>query len=217
MKKLISILLVMCWGVAFASIMATAAPVGETAQQQKRALELAAAALERTKASVRYDPAYVSISYPMGDVPADTGVCSDVIIRSYRALGIDLQVKVHEDMRRAFRKYPGRWRLKRTDKNIDHRRVPNLRVFFKRHGHELPVTDRPEDYRPGDLVTWDLQGDKNSSRIHTRLPHIGIVAARRSSDALRPLIVHNIGAGPKLEDILFSFKITGHYRYLPRR
>ena len=180
------------------------------------AQKLAAAAVERTSHPVRYDPAYVGIKYPMGDVPADTGVCSDVIIRSYRNLGIDLQVLVHNDMRRAFGKYPKRWGHKRTDKNIDHRRVPNLRVFFSRHGKKLKISNIAADYKPGDLVTWDLTGTKNSSLIHTKLPHIGIVTSRSTPDGARPLIAHNIGEGPKLNDILFEYKITGHYRYQPK-
>ncbi len=177
---------------------------------------LSNAAIARTRARVRYDGAYVAISYPLGDVPADTGVCSDVVIRAYRAIGIDLQKRVHEDMRRAFSKYPKRWGLKRTDKNIDHRRVPNLRVFFARHGEKLKISKRGADYRPGDLVTWDLAGREKSSLVQTKLPHIGIVTDRKSADGSRPLIVHNIGAGPKLEDMLFDYKITGHYRYLPK-
>ena len=126
------------------------------------------------------------------------------MIRSYRALGIDLQQLIHEDMKAHFRSYPKNWGLKRTDTNIDHRRVPNLQVFFTRRGQSLKVTHNPGDYQPGDLVTWHL--DNN-------LPHIGIVVDRRSADGKRPLIVHNIGDGPKLEDRLFAFKITGHYRY----
>lgn len=181
------------------------------------AQKLTSAVIDRTNHSVTYDPAYVSIKYPMGDVPDDTGVCSDVIIRSYRVLGVDLQELVHKDMVRAFKKYPKRWGLKRTDKNIDHRRVPNLRVFLSRHGKVLKVSDDPADYKPGDLVTWDLSGTKKSSLIHTRLPHIGIVTDRSTLDGARPLIAHNIGEGPKLDDILFDYKITGHYRYLPQR
>lgn len=168
--------------------------------------QLVAAALERTRHTVVYDPAYRTIAYPMGDVPAATGVCTDEVIRAYRALGIDLQRLVHEDMRAAFQSYPGTWGLKRPDPNIDHRRVPNLRVFFARHGRSLPVTARGADYAPGDLVTWTLPGN---------LPHIGMVTDRKSADGARPLIVHNIGAGPVLEDMLFDYEITGHYRYLP--
>lgn len=162
------------------------------------------AALERTGHTVRYDGQYRAIAYPGGDVPNDTGVCTDVIIRSYRALGIDLQKEVHEEMKAHFQEFPDNWGLKKTDPNIDHRRVPNLQVFFKRRGTSLKVTRNPKDYRPGDLVTWLL--DNN-------LPHIGIVVDRISADGKRHLIVHNIGAGPKLEDRLFDFKITGHYRY----
>jgi uncharacterized protein len=168
--------------------------------------QLVAAAHQRTRHSVRYHPAYVRIAYPGGDVPADTGVCTDVVIRAYRSLGIDLQKRVHEDMRQAFANYPKLWGLRRPDRNIDHRRVPNLRVFFKRHGKSLRVSRRALDYRPGDLVTWNLK--KRGS-----LPHIGIVSSRRSADGKRPLVVHNIGAGPQLEDMLFEYRITGHYRY----
>lgn len=167
--------------------------------------KLVAAAMERTKASVQYDGAYVSIPYPNGDVPANTGVCTDVIIRSYRQLGIDLQKRLHEDIAANFDQYPSKriWGLTRPDKNIDHRRVPNLQVFFSRYGISLPVSKKPSDYQPGDLVTWMLNGN---------LPHIGIVSAQKSADGT-PMIVHNIGAGPQHEDMLFAYKITGHYRY----
>ncbi|HYN86643.1 MAG TPA: DUF1287 domain-containing protein [Pyrinomonadaceae bacterium] len=169
---------------------------------------LVEAALERTKHQVRYDPTYFRIPYPGGDVPAEVGVCTDEVIRSYRRLGIDLQREVHEDMRSNFRLYPRNWGLKRPDTNIDHRRVPNLRVFFSRKGESLPVTARAADYRPGDIVTWDLGGG---------LTHIGIVVGVRSGrDPERFQIVHNIGAGPKLEDVLFEWEITGHYRYTGR-
>ena len=174
--------------------------------QQEFLRRLVTAAIERTHHSVRYVSAYVSIPYPGGDVPADTGVCTDEIIRSYRAVGIDLQKEVHEDMVQNFSAYPDKWRwlLARPDSNIDHRRVPNLMVFFQRKGETLPITGRAEDYSPGDLVTWDLPGN---------LPHIGIVVDRKSPDSGRLMIVHNIGAGPKMEDVLFNWKITGHYRY----
>ena len=168
------------------------------------AQDLAAAALERTQHRVRYDGSYRRIDYPGGDVPANIGVCTDVVIRAYRAVGLDLQQAVHEDMRRNFSAYPDIWGLSRPDRNIDHRRVPNLRTFFARHGTSLPVSDDPGDYRPGDLVTWT---------VPRNLPHIGIVVDRRSADGRRPLIVHNIGGGPKLEDMLFDFPVTGHYRY----
>jgi uncharacterized protein YijF (DUF1287 family) len=145
-------------------------------------------------------------SDPGGDVPPDTGVCTDEIIRSYRAVGVDLQKEVHEDMVQNFAAYPNkrRWLLAHPDSNIDHRRVPNLMVFFARKGETLPITIRSEDYSPGDLVTWDLGGG---------VPHIGIVVDRRSRWGARYMVVHNIGEGPKMEDVLFNWKITGHYRY----
>jgi len=172
------------------------------------AAELSRAALERTRHEVRYDGRYRSIPYPNGDVPGDVGVCTDLVVRAYRGLGIDLQRLVHEDMRGDFAAYPRSWGLARPDPNIDHRRVPNLRTFFARHGEVLPVSDDGSDYAPGDLVTWTVAG---------RLPHIGIVVGRRSADGRRPLVVHNIGRGPRLEDMLFDYPITGHYRYrVPR-
>jgi uncharacterized protein len=167
---------------------------------------LVQAALERVKHTVRYDPAYVVLTYPNGDVPADTGVCTDEVIRSYRALGIDLQKLVHEDMKRAFAAYPKIWGLRSTDKNIDHRRVPNLQTFFKRRGAALPVTQKAEDYLPGDIITCT---------VPENLPHIAIVVPA-SDGGTTPWIVHNIGQGPKHEDRLFEFPITGHYRYHPR-
>ena len=163
-----------------------------------------AAALAQTTKPVRYDGSYRRIAYPGGDVPADTGVCTDVLIRAYRAAGVDLQQKLHEDMTRAFPAYPRLWGLTRPDPNIDHRRVPNLQAYFKRHGVERGVTRDPNDYLPGDVVTWMLPGN---------LPHVGLVTGRRSPGGERPLIVHNIGNGPELEDMLFRFPITGRYRY----
>lgn len=167
---------------------------------------LSAAALAQTNDSVTYNGVYFKIAYPMGDVPAQYGVCTDVIIRAYRKLDIDLQQLVHEDMRANFAFYPAKrnWNQTKTDTNIDHRRVPNLQTFFTRHGKKLSASNTPEDYQAGDLVTWMLPGN---------LPHIGIVTDQRSADGQRPLIVHNIGAGPKLEDMLFDYSITGHYRY----
>lgn len=172
-------------------------------------MDITAAALERTRHRVTYDGAYFSIAYPNGDVPAHVGVCTDVIVRVYRALGVDLQRRVHEDMAAHFEAYPSRriWGLKRPDKNIDHRRVPNLQVYFARKGVELPISAHAADYRTGDLVTWMLPGN---------LPHIGIVIDRRSGDGQRPLIVHNVGAGPQVEDFLFAYDITGRYRFVPR-
>ncbi len=166
--------------------------------------KLVVAALERTKHQVTYDGSYLSISYPNGDVPKETGVCTDVVIRSYRQLGIDLQKDVHEEMLAHFDVFPTNWGLSRPDPNIDHRRVPNLQTLFSRKGLVLPVTKDPKDYMAGDLVTWMVAGN---------LPHIGIVVEQRSPGGKRPLIVHNIGRGPKLEDMLFDYPITGHYRY----
>ncbi|MEE9326780.1 MAG: DUF1287 domain-containing protein [Cocleimonas sp.] len=171
--------------------------------------KLSNAALGRLRSRVRYDGSYVKIAYPWGDVPANIGVCTDVVIRSYRKLGIDLQSEVHQDMRSAFNSYPNlrKWGLKRPDTNIDHRRVYNLRNFFARKGAGLPITRNPSDYQPGDLVTW---------MVGPNLPHIGVVVNRRSkADPRRFMIVHNIAEGPKMEDVLFRFQITGHYRYTP--
>ncbi len=165
---------------------------------------LVAAAHARTARRVTYDGAYRAIPYPNGDVPDSLGVCTDVVIRAYRAVGIDLQRLVHEDMRADFRAYPDLWGLTRPDPNIDHRRVPNLQAFLRRRGAELPTSDDPAAYRPGDLVTWMLPGN---------LPHIGIVSDRRTADGRRPLIIHNIGRGPVAEDALLLFPITGHFRY----
>jgi uncharacterized protein YijF (DUF1287 family) len=173
---------------------------------------LLAAGHAQVGVTLHYDPAYVRLSYPGGDVPADRGVCTDVVIRAYRALGIDLQQRVHEDMRAHFGAYPKAWGLARPDRNIDHRRVPNLAVFFTRHGARLPVSRDASDYRAGDLVTWMLPGN---------LPHIGLVSDRRAVVATgspreaRPLILHNVGAGAQVEDVLFAWPVTGHFRYLP--
>jgi uncharacterized protein YijF (DUF1287 family) len=171
-----------------------------------RTNELVTAALQSTQEKIIYNGAYFRIDYPNGDIPAKYGVCTDVIIRSYRKLDIDLQRLIHEDMRDNFALYPAKriWNQTRTDRNIDHRRVPNMQTYFSRHGQSLPVTRRGKDYQPGDLVTWMLSGN---------LPHVGVVVNRYSDDGERPLIVHNIGAGPQLEDVLFSYPITGRYRY----
>ncbi|RFC53916.1 DUF1287 domain-containing protein [Brumimicrobium aurantiacum] len=165
--------------------------------------DLSHAALDLTKEQVIYDPSYFSIDYPNGDVPKGKGVCTDVIIRAYRKLDIDLQKEVHEDMRQNFSSYPNHWGLTSTDRNIDHRRVPNLRTYFKRKGDALTVTNDPRDYLPGDVVSWKLQNG---------MTHIGIVVDVKSEDGKRPLIVHNIGAGQVVEDCLFRYEITGHYR-----
>ena len=179
------------------------APGGSTEAHQQFLKRLVVAAKERTLHQVRCVPAYVRIPYPNGDVAPDTGVCTDEIIRAYRAVGVDLQQEVHRDMEQHFSAYPRRWGSVHTDTNIDHRRVPNLMVFFSRKGEALPITANVSDYAPGDLVTWDLGGG---------VPHIGIVVDEKAASG-RFMIVHNIGQGPKREDVLFNWKITGHYRY----
>ena len=180
-------------------------PAGATSRQ-KFLSDLVAAAAERTHHQVTYDPGYVAIAYPGGDVPADSGVCSDEIIRIYRAVGVDLQKEIHEDIVRDFSAYPmSRWQQERPDRNIDHRRVPNLMVFFSRKGKELAITSRAKDYLPGDLVAWDLGNGA---------VHIGMVVDQKAALTGRSMIVHNIGAGPRMDDALFDWKIIGHYRYL---
>lgn len=172
------------------------------------ALKLLAAAEAQIGVTVTYDPAYVRLAYPGGDVPRDRGVCTDVVVRAYRdGLGVDLQRLVHEDMAAHFSAYPTRWGLKRPDTHIDHRRVPNLQTFFARRGAAVSASQNSKDYAPGDLVTM---------LVGVNLPHIAIVSHRASADGERPLIVHNIGAGTRLEDRLFEFPLTGHYRFAPR-
>ncbi len=168
--------------------------------------KLSQAAISIIDPSIDYDPAYFKIDYPNGDVPKGKGVCTDVIIRSYRILNIDLQKEVHEDMAENFSLYPNlkKWGMTKTDTNIDHRRVPNLEVFFERKGTKLPVTQNASDYKTGELVTW---------MINDKLPHIGIVTSKKSSDGKRNLIVHNVGGGQVLEDCLFEYKIVGHFKY----
>jgi uncharacterized protein len=189
-------------------------PLGAAAGETAQVRTLLRAAHAQVGVTLRYDPSYTRIAFPNGDVPPDRGVCSDVVIRAFRALGIDLQQRLHEDMRADFSAYPAHWGLTRPDRNIDHRRVPNLEVFFARHGRRLAPSGNAADYRPGDLVTWRLPGN---------LPHIGIVTDQRGPDAPvsalplapRPWIVHNVGAGAQVEDVLFAWPVTGHYRYLP--
>lgn len=170
--------------------------------------KLVHAAIERTYHKVTYDGSYRRIDFPFGDVPDNIGVCTDVVIRAYRKLDIDLQRRVNDDMSQRFYEYPSykKWGLLKPDTNIDHRRVPNLRSFFSKNGINLPISNNANDYQSGDIVTWD---------ISSNLPHIGIVTNLVSRDKKRPLIAHNIGKGPELDDILFKLKITGHYRYLP--
>jgi len=165
---------------------------------------LADSALKLTRQHVSYDPSYYRLAYPGGDVPAGKGVCTDVIIRAYRMFGVDLQKEVHEDMLAHFALYPKIWGATRPDSNIDHRRVPNLMVFFERKGTLLGTSALPDAYQPGDIVCWDLGGG---------VTHIGLVSSIRSADGKRFCIIHNIGAGQVLEDVLFDFKIIGHYRF----
>ena len=167
--------------------------------------DISKAAIELTKYEVKYDGSYYSIPYPNGDVPNGIGVCTDVIIRTYRSLGFDLQKEIHEDMNNNFDLYPKIWGLKKPDKNIDHRRVPNQMTYFKRQGSSLTITDDSKNYLPGDIVAWDLGGGTT---------HIGIVVNKKSQFSDNYMIVHNIGAGQNIDDCLFDFKIIGHYRFL---
>jgi len=168
--------------------------------------KLSNAALSIIDSSIDYDPAYFSIEYPNGDIPKNKGVCTDVVIRTYRILGIDLQKEVHEDMIANFSAYPNlqKWGMTKTDTNIDHRRVPNLEIFFERKGEKLPITQNPNDYKTGEIVTW---------LINDKLPHIGIITNKKTTDRKRNLIVHNVGNGQVLEDCLFKYTIVGHYKY----
>jgi uncharacterized protein YijF (DUF1287 family) len=172
--------------------------------QEAFQLKLAQEAKKLTNDQVTYDPQYFKIAYPNGDVPANKGVCTDVVIRAYRKLGIDLQQLVHEDMKANFGLYPKNWGLKSTDKNIDHRRVPNLMVFFERKGQKLNISNDAKNYLPGDIVCWNLGGG---------ITHIGIVSNQYTDDKKRFKIIHNVGAGQVLEDFLFNYKIIGHYRF----
>ncbi|WP_228411717.1 DUF1287 domain-containing protein [Entomomonas moraniae] len=167
-------------------------------------LQVAEAARKQIGKTIQYDPRYVKLAYPMGDVLEVAGVCSDVVIRALRVNQVDLQVLVHEDMSQHFNQYPNSWGLIRTDKNIDHRRVPNLEVFFKRQGKSLPVTLDGKSYHAGDIISW---------RLDNGLPHIGIVSMNKVANTKRPLVIHNIGAGVREEDVLFEWKMIGHYRY----
>jgi uncharacterized protein YijF (DUF1287 family) len=185
------------------ALTAGALPAGAQ-EADTRPARIVAAALAQEGITVRYDSSYRRLGYPGGDVPPEVGVCTDVLIRAYRrALGIDLQQRVHDDMRRAWTVYPKLWNLSRPDPNVDHRRVPNLETFFRRHGQVLPVTTNPSDYRPGDIVSWRLPGGQ---------PHIGLVTDRSGASG-RPLVVHNIGQGVRVEDMLFDFKVVGHFRF----
>lgn len=173
---------------------------------QPSALRLVEAARTQIGVTVLYDPGYVKLAYPGGDVPQDRGVCTDVVVRAYRKVGADLQVLVHQDMKRAWSAYPNTWRMKGTDRNIDHRRVPNLATFFTRHGQVVRDLQTPSAFLPGDVVTW---------RLASGVPHIGLVSDRKG-DSGAPLVIHNIGSGAQEEDVLFSYTVTGHYRYAPQ-
>lgn len=167
--------------------------------------KLLESATEQTFLTKNYDPNYVVIAYPNGDVPVETGVCSDVVIRAFRKAGVDLQKAVHEDMTQNFTAYPKKWNLKSPDTNIDHRRVPNLQTFFTRKGKSLQITNNGADYKPGDVVAWDLDGKG--------MTHIGLVSNLFNERTKRYLIIHNIGGGTQSEDKIFDWKIIGHYRY----
>lgn len=181
-----------------------ASPAATADARRTRIPQVLRGAYQQVGATLHYDGSYRPIPFPGGDVPIERGVCTDVIVRAYRRAGIDLQLLVHQDMTRAFGAYPGLWGHSRPDPNIDHRRVPNLATFFRRHGQQLSVSSRPEDYRAGDIVTW---------RLPSGTPHIGLISDRFQDG--RPLVVHNIGAGVRVEDVLFSYEVTGHYRYDP--
>ncbi len=197
---------------ALAVLLAVIPPAGFLAQQGSAvpaggptlAGRVVQSALEQTTYTRFYDPAYVRLSYPGGDVPRERGVCTDVIIRAFRAAGIDLQREVHLDMAANFSAYPRRWGHARPDRNIDHRRVPNLMTYFRRQGKELPLSDDPAKFLPGDVVVWDLGGG---------VLHIGVVVSTRAWDGQHYLVVHNLAAGAKLEDVLFGWPIIAHYRY----
>ncbi len=221
----LSVLVYLVSGVGLSGLSGCSSQSQSTGQQQQQTVpmqrsgtartnvatpeRLSYAALDRLRHRVVYNGTYMPIAYPNGDVPSNMGVCTDTVIRSYRKLGVDLQRLVHEDMARNFYAYPNlpKWGLSAPDPNIDHRRVHNLKAFFTRRGARLPVSGDPRDYQPGDLVTWSLGGDQE---------HIGIVVNRKSTaDPDRYLIVHNIGEGEKMEDVLFQMPISGHYRFFP--
>ena len=178
----------------------------QVALAQSFPVQLSSAALQLTSQQVTYDPSYFSIDYPNGDVPPDKGVCTDVVIRAYRLVGVDLQKQVHVDKHDNFSLYPNNWGLTKPDRNIDHRRVPNLMTYFARHGKVKAISTNPDDYQPGDIVCWNLGGSTT---------HIGVVVDKKSSDGRRNMIVHNIGSGQVLEDCLFKFRIIGHYSFEP--
>ena len=164
-------------------------------------LDLAKGAEAQVGVTLVYDPSYVRLRYPGGDVPPERGVCADVVVRAFRRIGIDLQARVHEDIARHFGDYPHLWSLRRPDSNIDHRRVPNLMKYFQRQGKGLAIS---APYQPGDVVAW---------RLPNGLYHIGVLSQRRAPDGNHNLVVHNIGQGARTEDVLHAFDIIGHYRW----
>jgi uncharacterized protein len=180
------------------------APTETIAVSSPKIQQLLINAQTQTQKTNSYDPAYVEIAYPNGDVPIETGVCTDVVIRGFRGAGVDLQQVVHEDMLKHFSEYPQEWGLSNPDPNIDHRRVPNLMRYFDRQGKSLPITQKAADYQPGDVVTWDLGGGDS---------HTGLVSNVKSRLTGRSLIIHNIGSGARQQDVLFAWPILGHYRY----
>lgn len=193
----VCVLALLAWAAATGSLAQPAAPVGGVLDPAR----IVAAARRQVGVTTGYDAQYHPLSYPGGDVPMNTGVCTDVVTRALREQGVDLQRAVHEDMRRRFAEYPHQWGLRAPDPNIDHRRVPNLMTFFRRQGWERPITARGSDYRPGDVVAWNLGGGTT---------HIGVVSDVPGRAA--PMVIHNIGRGTQEEDVLFAFKIIGHYR-----
>lgn len=194
------------WAQSNNSIFAGAAQKPKAVAVESAAInKLLESAVEQTTRTKSYDPNYTVIAYPMGDVPIEKGVCTDVVIRAFRAAGVDLQKEIHEDITANFDAYPKKWNLKTPDSNIDHRRVPNLQTFFTRRGKSLPITKSGEDYKPGDVVTWDLNGKG--------MTHVGLVSNFYNENTRRFSIVHNIGAGVVMEDVVFDWQITGHFRY----
>lgn len=214
MKKIVNtlILLIIALGTIYIAISYTSAESicsTDTIPANEFQKIMSEAAIERTNYDITYDPSYITIAYPNGDIPSHLGVCTDVVIRAYRKIGLDLQKLIHEDMKYNFTSYPSKriWGLNVTDTNIDHRRVPNLQIFFTRNGTSLDISNNKKNYLPGDIVTWDLQGNSPW--------HIGIVTNKISCITGNPLVVHNIGSGPIMNDALFRYPITGHYRFIP--
>jgi uncharacterized protein YijF (DUF1287 family) len=185
----------------FYALLVVFATVARAQDRHAVGLDLARAAETQVGVTIAYDPSYVRLAYPGGDVPPDRGVCADVVVRAFRRIGIDLQVRLHEDIKSHFDEYPRLWGLRHPDPNIDHRRVPNLMAYFKRQGRALAVST---PYQPGDVVAW---------RLPNGLHHIGVVSQRRASGNHHNLVVHNIGQGARTEDVLHAFEIIGHYRW----